>query len=464
MRPVKPLLALALCCALASFAAIAEDTPRAAPEIQACSEAAEPAALGIKALRAQGPAGLEALFKQYPKEVEELRARPSADAPLSPLAERVRYALDQVAQQKDAHSSGLYWYTSIEDARAASKTSGKPILALRMLGKLYEDCSCANSRFFRTALYANKEVSAYLKEHFTLVWTSERPVPKITIDFGDGRKLERTITGNSAHYILDAQGRVVDVLPGLYSPAMFMKLLKADEALALQTAPLEDKAVKAKLAQFHTAAALALQKEWLDALQELKKQPDGEKAALAYANPAAARAKADVSSGKKDAPTAEEAGPIAVSKVVVERPLLRAARGMRTLGQSTDDATWAQLAERVVPDAALDAGSIALIRSKFPTAEAAEARAESKAEVEDPLVSTVRAFQYSIALDTVRNEYLLHSQIHAWLGSTNLYQHLDQLNDRVYAELFLTPKSDPWLGLVPANTYTGLDREGLLVK
>ena len=38
---------------------------------------------------------------------------------------------------------------------------------------------------------------------------------------------------------------------------------------------------------------------------------------------------------------------------------------------------------------------------------------------------------------------------------------LGQLTDRVYAELFLTPGADPWLGLLPADTYVALDDDGL---
>jgi hypothetical protein len=33
---------------------------------------------------------------------------------------------------------------------------------------------------------------------------------------------------------------------------------------------------------------------------------------------------------------------------------------------------------------------------------------------------------------------------------------LDALNARVYAELFLTPRNDPWLGLVSPGTYSAL--------
>ncbi len=98
----------------------------------------------------------------------------------------------------------LYWYTNLEQAKAAAKVSGKPILSLRLLGKLDQDLSCANSRFFRVALYPNAAISKELRDKYILHWQSVRPAPKITIDFGDGRKLERTITGNSIHYILDA--------------------------------------------------------------------------------------------------------------------------------------------------------------------------------------------------------------------------------------------------------------------
>jgi hypothetical protein len=35
------------------------------------------------------------------------------------------------------------------------------------------------------------------------------------------------------------------------------------------------------------------------------------------------------------------------------------------------------------------------------------------------------------------------------------------LNEKVYAELFLTPSSDPWLGLKPNNAYSALDGDGI---
>jgi len=62
-------------------------------------------------------------------------------------------------------------------------------LSLRLLGRLDEDLSCANSRFFRISLYLNTEVSKLLRDRFILYWQSVRPAPRVTIDFGGGRKL-----------------------------------------------------------------------------------------------------------------------------------------------------------------------------------------------------------------------------------------------------------------------------------
>src|SRR4029079_17039848 len=153
-------------------------------------------------------------------EIDQRIANPLA--PATPEWQRLTAVLDAVSQQKDSYLSGLYWYTDLSQAQAAARAAGKPILSLRLLGKLNEEYSCANSRFFRTTLYPNAEVSSYLRDHFILHWRSVRPVPRITIYMGDGRRIERTITGNSIHYILDSDGNPIDALPGLYGAKAFI--------------------------------------------------------------------------------------------------------------------------------------------------------------------------------------------------------------------------------------------------
>ena len=113
----------------------------------------------VEEYRAQGPAGLRRLLTQYDA---------SHDPKLLPI-------LDKVAGQRGAAVSRLYWYTDLDQARAAATAERKPILYLRLLGKLTDEYSCANSRFFRTVLYSNATVSKYLRERYVLVWVSEPP-------------------------------------------------------------------------------------------------------------------------------------------------------------------------------------------------------------------------------------------------------------------------------------------------
>jgi len=53
-------------------------------------------------------------------------------------------------------------------------------------------------------------------------WEMVRPVPKVSIDFGNGRTLTRTLRGNTIMYLCTPDGRVVDAWPGVYTPAAFL--------------------------------------------------------------------------------------------------------------------------------------------------------------------------------------------------------------------------------------------------
>jgi hypothetical protein len=126
-----------------------------------------------------------------------------------------------------------------------------------------------------------------------------------------------------------------------------------------------------------------------------------------------------------------------------------------------DEKTWLAIAALHADEAQLDAASRKLIATENPTATQAGRLAFTKALVESPLVRLFRTFQGAIALDTVKNEYQLHRTIHQWFADANYRPDVDTLNERVYAELFLTPRSDPWLGLAPADGYTALSNAGV---
>jgi hypothetical protein len=383
------------------------------------------------ALRPLGPKGLQQFLNTHSKEL-------TAPLPPKPLRE----ALDRLCQQRDCHASRLYWYTDLNQAKAAAATSGKPILSLRLLGNLDRDLSCANSRFFRVALYPNAEVSKVLRDRFILHWQSVRPVPKVTIDFGDGRRLERTLTGNSIHYILDASGRPIDAIPGLYGPQAFLRQLQQTERAVKTAATKTGFDRDAFLKQYYSDRLNATQAQWSADLTQLGLKMPSRLSRLG--------------SSTTMPPRADIAGTAAMTKMVVENPIVSSALNQRTLAQITDRSAWEKLAQRYTNDAKLDTRSIALIQAKQTAIAAPSNSAQHRT-----IPSLVRSFESAMALDTVRNEYLLHSQLYQWLLRESGTLNVDALNDKVYAELFLTPKNDPWLGLLPNDSYSAIDNDGI---
>lgn len=412
----------------------------------------------IARLRKAGPRGLQALVEAHPVLLESprtkatdgnLKAQSRQQAPLSvqeerelwnpvkekPQAihsERFRTALDEVAQQRGAHNSVLFWHTDIEAAKVEAKRTQRPILSLRLLGKLTDEYSCANSRFFRTVLYANKEVADKLRETFVLHWSTERPVPVVTVDFGDGRVLKRTMMGNSAHYVLDFNGRPVDVVPGLYGPKAFLKVVGHAATVAAEIAPLPTANATRRVNEFHQARLSENMSAW--------------KADLAKVGGLPSPPPRTPNDGYVD---------------------LRDQRFM--LASMTTDDVWSRISALHLDDARLDETSKALVRNEKPAgppAPDAMRVAMTKLAVEMPMLRATQValqFERNVALDSVRNEYLLHSTIHEWFVRGDRTTDFARLNQRVYAELFLTPANDPWMGLAP-SVYTGLEGAGMSVS
>lgn len=368
----------------------------------------------VSGLRAAGPEGLAAFLAL-------------GERPADP---RWRKTLDAICRQRDCAASKLYWYTDLRSAVAAAKTQGRPILSLRLLGQLDEELSCANSRFFRTVLYANEEISKLLSERFVLHWQSVRPVPRLTVDFGDGRKLEGTITGNSIHYVLDQNGRVVDGIPGLYAPRAFMAVLERAEREARQVGPLPPVPYGAEIRRFHQSRALGTEIELTERLQSTAVSPEV------------------LTTFRPRRPTAAQAAQRAASKSMIELPVLR------QLFPTFDSKPWAgaidweALAGKAPDDFSLDgAGTAELLRKHR--------------EAGGTGSNVVAAFERTLGIDTLRNELVLHATIHTWLGGESRMvltpiPTLDALNERVYSELFLTPSTDPWLGFAPSDTFLAL--------
>lgn len=383
----------------------------------------------VAVMRAEGPEALARLLAEY-------------DAATGAERERLATIVDRVAAQRYATVSRLYWYTDLDAAKAAARAHGKPILSLRMLGRLDEDLSCANSRFFRVALYGNAELSRWLDESFVLHWSSERAVPRMTIDYGDGRRIETTIAGNSAHWVLDADGRVLDVVPGLMTPHAFRGELEHAVVLARRlAAEPTDAATRARvIAEYHEQRVADARRDF----------------ARLLAGPVAA----------DGAPAIANAERITMSKFVVEAPAVRKAKlGPTALELPDDSEEWSVAGESFLAahgwptkGGVLDAQSLALFAALHPFdwQRATSLDAAGTAALAD-------RFEASLVADTGLNLAKLAPQIHGELARRAQRGELDfaAVNAWLYESVFLTPASDRWLGLATPGVFTGLPGDGV---
>jgi hypothetical protein len=108
-------------------------------------------------------------------------------------------------------------------------------------------------------LFSNPQIAAYINENFEPTWQSVRPVPTVQIDFGNGNVIKRTLHGNIATYACSSDGKVLDVLPGLYKPKSYLDALKQFNLLA-QFATRDGKIDQSRLLQYHSMTAAALSK------------------------------------------------------------------------------------------------------------------------------------------------------------------------------------------------------------
>ena len=370
----------------------------------------------------------------------------------------------------------LFWFTDLERAKIEAKRSGKPILSLRMLGNLTDEYSCANSRFFRVLLYPQSDINQLMREKFVLHWKSERAVPVVTIDMGDGRVVKRTLTGNSAHYLLGESGAPLDVLPGLYSPPAFAKWLESGVQLFdehKKTAP--DKRAN-WLANFHRERIAVI---WRD-------QMGGDEPHTRSVAQLAADTKdlaQQVEQSIKLNPLVDEtvsstsvvdagvAAPMFMLKSLPEIPILNATNLFATTSSVRSEWIWGA-PKRFQFE--FDEATRERIRAMNPrlgqnvkrvVAPVRFMRRQSAiaAPATDPFERFVDDLEAVVAADTANNRFRMEIPIHALFASGQV-DDLETLNRKLYDRLFQTPASDPWLGLGADGVFTGLQNGGLFER
>lgn len=102
-------------------------------------------------------------------------------------------------------------------------------------------------------LFSRKDVSDLINASFEPVWQSVRPVPMVTIDFGNGKVIKRTLHGNIATYVCTPDAQILDVAPGIYTPEGYLDRLKQFSLLVQYVASPFPPQRQAKLREYHQA-------------------------------------------------------------------------------------------------------------------------------------------------------------------------------------------------------------------
>jgi len=230
----------------------------------------------------------------------------------------------------------------------------------------------------------------------------------------------------------------LDALPGLYGPTAFLAGLADAETVFQQIRASQPERRVLLLNTYHRNQINKISIAWLKDIQQ-----------------SGGRAPVGVSIERGQNGEALRVMPLAVSKAMTETTMLRSmTAGSEELGRITDEAAWKKIAALHRDETKLDERSITLIRRQT----------HALPDAAKSLPALLRQFQELLALDTVRNEYRMHTKIHAWLVFDRTRSDVAAFNEKVYAELFITPKSDPWLGLLPSDVYTGLENGGVVGK
>jgi hypothetical protein len=251
----------------------------------------------------------------------------------------------------------------------------------------------------------------------------------------------RTITGNSAHYVVTADGLVIDALPGMVGPRLFLDWIERMDQLFQEAAKLPNPTEASEvMRQYHSrfgSPALVASLNSNDAANQVERN----------SNPIAS------SNGQEKNAINVEKIRLTASKGVFEQPMVKQVAP----GQTNINAIAKRIESFNHPDSSavvdLSSASIALIAAE-------NTKATNQAKESDSMNRLLANFKQTIADDEKQNEQVFHKTIHGWLAETPQID-LETLNNRIYEQLFEMPSDDPWLGLASSDYYSGLCRGGL---
>ena len=214
---------------------------------------------------------------------------------------------------------------------------------------------------------------------------------------------------------------MLDVLPGLYSPGAFREQLVQWIDLNRRMAGRRDAADVLRRFHKERLAAASAQLALLTQKTGVRIRPSRTMTPM----------------------TAMEATRRTMSKAAVDTRVLES---MQATLRSLAPSDWAVLGTFEADSVQFSPSAIALIRQKQFGA------TQPKLGEMEALLENLRI---SVAADTIFDEGELHATIHNWFVAGEVTD-LASLNARVYEQLFLTPDSDPWLGLKQPTVFTAI--------
>lgn len=287
-------------------------------------------------------------------------------------------------------------------------------------------------------LFSHRDLAEWMGATFECAWESVRDVPKVTVDFGGGNVVRRTLHGNVVTWVTDADGRAIEALGGLYEPAayrarleqaaMFAALLREQETDAARDAAFADWHGRQAERLAAGAAALVVERT-IDPAYALAKfrVEDMFKHVIAEPRP----------------PQVPETSILRIAGV----PEMRSASKLRAEGPTEralagDNGDGGAKPEKAIADVGaaktLAEGSAGVLRAPLldrprPTGEILEAPG-------------VRADRGLLAQDTAAGETIHRPAIHALLARSGRVPYAT-LSRAVYRDVLHLDLDDPWLGL-----------------
>jgi hypothetical protein len=278
-------------------------------------------------------------------------------------------------------------------------------------------------------LLSDEKVQKLLSDKFVTSWEMVREVPKVSIDFGGGKKLQRTLKGNTVMYLCTSDGKVLDAWPGVYTPEDFVRQLEGSlEAYKLHGIdpgkPM-DEATQAKVNAYHRNAVTGFSARFDMPMRMTMSKAGVESPILKLIG--------------------ERPQPLRADAALVDKRLAAAAQ----TGQS---------AERLPNYPDLFARYSAKLEdvSEQPMAGRRAAGITNPNDKRTP----EELGRIAVQEDSSNNSFYVRPAVHLWLASVKVVPNVSEAKMTTFKTILHVPIDDPYLGLsdvVPPGTPKGGD-------